>query len=74
MKALALSSFVAARRDASFSLVLPQRATRLRPRRRRLICRWRKDPRSGRLVCVWSDDGVEANPDGLQLSDSRRAA
>ena len=74
MNALALSPFVAARRDASFTLVLPRRATTLRPRRRRLICRWRKDPRSGRLVCVWSEDGVDAKPDGLQQSELRHAA
>jgi hypothetical protein len=74
MNALALSSFVAARRDADFALVLPRRATRLRLRRRRLICRWRKDPRSGRLVCVWSEEGVEASPDGLRQSDLRQAA
>ena len=74
MNALALSSFVAARRDADFALVLPRRATMLRPRRRRLGCRWRKDPRSGRLVCIWSEDGVEAGRDGLRQSDCRRAA
>jgi hypothetical protein len=74
MNALALSSFVAARRDAGFTLVPPRRATLLRPRRRPLICRWRKDPRSGRLICVWSEDGVEASRDGLRPSDCCRAA
>jgi hypothetical protein len=74
MNALALSFPVAARRDAAFTLVLPWRAARLRPRRRRLICRWRKDPHSGRLVCVWSEEGVEASPDGLRQSGLRRAA
>ncbi|MFY9658724.1 MAG: hypothetical protein WAK01_19425 [Methylocystis sp.] len=74
MNALALSSFVAARRDAGFTLVPPQRSTKLRPRRRRLICRWRRDPRSGLLVCVWSEEGVEANPDRLRQRDLRQAA
>ena len=74
MNALALSSFVAARRDANFALVLPRRATTLRPRRRPLICRWRKDPRGGRLDCGWIEDGVEASRDGLRQSDCRRAA
>ena len=74
MNALALSSFVAGRRDAVFTLVLPRRAASLRPRRRRLICRWRKDSRSGRLVCVWSEEGVEASRDGLQQNELRHAA
>ncbi len=74
MNALALSSFVAARRDAVFTLVLLRRAASLRSRRRRLICRWRREPRGGHLVCVWSEEGVEASRDGLQQNELRHAA
>jgi hypothetical protein len=73
MNALALSFPVAARRDAHFTLVRPRRETMLQPRRRRLVCRWRKDPQSGRLLCIWSEDGVEASRDGLRPNDCCRA-
>ncbi len=61
MDALALFSAVATRRDTAFTLVLPTRAARTRPSRRRLICRWRKDSQSGRLVCAWRDEDLEGS-------------
>ncbi len=58
MNALALFLPVAARRDFAFTLVIRQ--ANARPRRRRLVCRWRKDPETGGLVCAWSGEDDEA--------------
>ena len=69
MNALALFLPVATRRDIAFTLVLPERAAKTRPPRRRLLCRWRTDPRTGRLVCVWSDeDAADTRKSGLRLA------
>ena len=59
MNALALFLPVASRRDIAFTLVLPARAAKTRPPRRRLLCHWRKDPQTGRLVCGWSAEDAE---------------
>jgi len=69
MNALALFLSIATRGDISFTLVLPERAAKTRPARRRLLCRWRKDPRTGCLVCAWNDeDAVETRKGGLRLA------
>ncbi len=69
MNALALFLPVASRRDIAFTLVLPARAAKTRPPRRRLLCRWRKDPLTGRLVCAWNDeDAADTRRAGLRLA------
>ena len=61
----------ATRRDIAFTLVLPERAAKTRPARRRLLCRWRKDPRTGRLSCAWKDEepgaALDTRKGGLRL-------
>ena len=62
MNALALFLSVATRRDIAFTLVLPARAAKTRPPRRRLLCGWRKDPLTATVELLRASEFALAAP------------